>query len=124
MFNHGLLKTVDQETASDLVDFVRREEILEIGCDDWLEACGQGYLEYQECEGNYFNEWKRGYSVLFDLLMVLGHVSNCLLIFIFIFNYFFFHIEKHSKGQLWAAVTAIRPHSFEFASCCDPLGLA
>lgn len=67
----GLLKSVDQETAQDLIDFVRREEILEIGCDDWEEADGQGFLAYNECEGNYFFEWKGGYNVLFDILMVL-----------------------------------------------------
>ena len=54
----------------DLLDFMHREEILEIACDDWLEACGQGYLEFQECKGKYFNEWKRGYSTLFNILMV------------------------------------------------------
>ena len=65
------MKTVDQGTAQDLVDLMHREIILEIACDNWKEACGNGCLEYRECEGNYYNEWKRGYSVLFDLLMVI-----------------------------------------------------
>ena len=66
----GSLKTLDNETALDLLDWAHRSENIEGGSDDWLTTCGQGWLEYEECDGNYTHVWKRGYSVLFDILMV------------------------------------------------------
>lgn len=40
------------------------------GSDSWFETCGPGHLLYQECPGNPLVTWKRGYSAVFDILMV------------------------------------------------------
>lgn len=41
------------------------------GSDDWKETCGSGHLHYRECDGDPLVTWKRGYSALFEILMVI-----------------------------------------------------
>lgn len=61
---------MDSTTALDLLDWAHRAQNIENGSDNWLDTCGVGSLEYHECVGDYTTVWKRGYSVLFDILMV------------------------------------------------------
>lgn len=68
--DRGDLKTIDRATALELLDWAHRSQNIENGSDSWLETCGVGSLEYHECVGDYTTVWKRGYSVLFDILMV------------------------------------------------------
>lgn len=66
----GSLSTLDESTAWDLLDWGHRSENIESGSPNWLKISGEGYLQYVDCEGDYCTTWKRGYSVLFSLLMV------------------------------------------------------
>lgn len=61
---------MDRATAMDLLDWAHRAQNIEDGSDNWMETCGVGSLEYHECVGDYTTVWKRGYSALFDILMV------------------------------------------------------
>lgn len=61
---------MDRATALDLLDWAHRAQNIEDGSDNWMETCGVGSLEYHECVGDYTTVWKRGYSALFDILMV------------------------------------------------------
>ena len=67
----GSLKSLDDETALDLLDWTMRAQNISDGSHDWLDTCGKGSLEYQECPGNYRTVWRRRYSALFDILMVI-----------------------------------------------------
>jgi hypothetical protein len=62
---------MNRSTALDLLDWAHRSQNIEDGSDNWNDTSGVGSLEYHECEGDYTTVWKRGYSVLFDILMVL-----------------------------------------------------
>ena len=48
----------------------RRAENIENSSDSWFETSGVGFLEYEECAGDGDIVWKRGYSALFEILMV------------------------------------------------------
>lgn len=88
------LKTMDRNTAMDLLDWAHRSQNIEDGSDSWFETCGKGSLEYYECVGDYTTVWKRGYSTLFDILMVL--VCHLNLLSLRPFNLSVESIEKHS----------------------------
>ena len=61
---------MNRSMALDLLDWAHRSQNIEDGSDNWMETSGTGSLEYHECAGDYTTVWKRGYSVLFDILMV------------------------------------------------------
>lgn len=83
--NRGSFTTMNRSTALDLLDWAHRSQNIEDGSDNWNDTSGVGSLEYHECEGDYTTVWKRGYSVLFDILMVL----RCFYVSI-IYRFFFF----------------------------------
>jgi hypothetical protein len=60
---------MDRMTAMDLLDWAQRAQNIEDGADDWKETYGVESLNYF-VEEDYTTVWKRGYSVLFDILMV------------------------------------------------------
>ena len=85
---------MDRMTAMDLLDWAQRAQNIEDGADDWKETYGVESLNYF-VEEDYTTVWKRGYSVLFDILMVR--------IFLFTFTYRFlitlFVPEKCSEDK-------------------------
>ncbi len=68
---------MNRSTALDLLDWAHRSQNIEDGSDNWNDTSGVGSLEYHECEGDYTTVWKRGYSVLFDILMVNLFLFTC-----------------------------------------------
>lgn len=64
---------MDRMTAMDLLDWAQRAQNIEDGADDWKETYGVESLNYF-VEEDYTTVWKRGYSVLFDILMVVMNV--------------------------------------------------
>ena len=68
--DRGSFTTMNRSMALDLLDWAHRSQNIEDGSDNWMETSGTGSLEYHECAGDYTTVWKRGYSVLFDILMV------------------------------------------------------
>lgn len=50
------------------------------GSNDWMETSGSGHEMYHECEGDPLVTWKRGYSSLFDILMVIKFLMLLILI--------------------------------------------
>jgi hypothetical protein len=81
---------MNRSTALDLLDWAHRSQNIEDGSDNWNDTSGVGSLEYHECAGDYTTVWKRGYSVLFDILMVL----RC---FYFSIIYLFFFTDNISS---------------------------
>lgn len=67
--DQGKLVSLDPVTAHDLLDWQHRWQNIEDGSDDWMQTCGVGSLEFENCSGDTSLVWKRGYSVLFDILM-------------------------------------------------------
>lgn len=65
-----MLSSLDDETVSALVDWFFLMQNLIDGSDDVMSTCGSGHTHYRECEGDPLVTWKRGYSSVFDILMV------------------------------------------------------
>jgi len=65
-----MLSSLDDETVSALVDWFFLMQNLIDGSDDAMSTCGSGHTHYRECEGDPLVTWKRGYSSVFDILMV------------------------------------------------------
>lgn len=61
---------MDPTTARDLMDWWHRFQNIEDGSDNWFDTCGVGSLQFIPCDGNQTQIWKRGYSAIFDILMV------------------------------------------------------
>jgi hypothetical protein len=74
--DQGALTTMDRRTALDLLDWAQRAQNIEDGADDWKETYGVESLHYF-LEEDYTTVWKRGYSVLFDILMVNLFLFTC-----------------------------------------------
>jgi len=65
----GRLTSLDATTARDLMDWWHRFQNIEDGSDNWFDTCGVGSLQFVPCGGNQTQIWKRGYSVVFDIIM-------------------------------------------------------
>ena len=61
---------MDRATAAALLEWCHILQNMIDGSEHWMETCGPGHVHYRECEGDPLVTWKRGYSVLFDILMV------------------------------------------------------
>ena len=76
-----MLSSLDDETVSALVDWFFLMQNLIDGSDDAMSTCGSGHTHYRECEGDPLVTWKRGYSSVFDILMVKYSLKKVILIF-------------------------------------------
>lgn len=61
---------MERSTALAFLDWYQKLENVIDGSDNWRETCGSGHVHYRECSGNPLVTWKRGTSVLFDILTV------------------------------------------------------
>ena len=61
---------MERPVAAALLDWYHWLQNIIDGADDWSETCRSGH--YRECAGDPLVTWRRGYSVLFDILTVLG----------------------------------------------------
>lgn len=67
---------MDRSAALALLDWYHLMENCIDGSDNWVETCGSGHTYYRECGGDPLVTWKRGYSSLFDILMVLKQFDS------------------------------------------------
>ena len=74
----GGLSSMDRPTAHALLNWWHLMENCIDGSDDWMKTCGPGHLHYRECDGDPLVTWKRGYSSLFDILMVINPPTSSL----------------------------------------------
>lgn len=96
--DQGALTTMDRRTALDLLDWAQRAQNIEDGADDWKETYGVESLHYF-LEEDYTTVWKRGYSVLFDILMVNLFLFTCTYRYQITLLLLLFFPEKCSKDE-------------------------
>ncbi len=101
LLDQGAFTTMDRMTALDLLDWAQRAQNIEDGADDWKETYGVKSLHYF-LEEDYTTVWKRGYSVLFDILMVNMFLFTCtyryqITLFFFV-SFFQKNVPKTSNG--------------------------
>lgn len=66
----GGMASLDHETKLALLDWFQLLQNRLDGSDDWMMTSGAGQAHYHECPGDRRINWKRGYSSLFDILLV------------------------------------------------------
>lgn len=91
--NSGSLSSIDHSTSMAFLDWYHLLENFIDGSDSWKETCGSGHLHYRECPGDPLVTWKRGYSALFDILMVTKYEKM-----LSPKNYFFFRFSVYRKN--------------------------
>ena len=69
--SEGSLGSLDRQTAGGLLDWERRALGVETSTPDWFDVSGSGFMNYSDFEGDDTINWKRGYSTLFSILLVI-----------------------------------------------------
>lgn len=87
------LATIDRSTALAVFDWYHLLENVIDGSENWKETCGSGHLHYHECPGDPLVTWKRGYSALFDILMVTHAIVAVVSILVLVY----FRLEKDTE---------------------------